>query len=667
MMAQATLEFMDDDAYGDDLAMDAAAIERATGFLMDELDARGDGSRGSAPARRAATATSVDGVAPNAVPSVSYRLLCPMTRIGRVIGKEGCVIKRIREDTGARVKVQTAARGADERVIIVGSADIDDNDGQGSEPSSSDGDDSRVTMAERALFRIFDTIIGEDDDAAGSSGGSNANNAATMCRLLVPRVQVGSLIGKGGLVISAIRECSGATVRVMPAMMLPTCASRGDELIQITSPARDADGQPRARDATIASVRAALCMIARHLRQHPARVLTGESARSPIEAFMMGGECEDKDEALGLTERRATPTNMSTRMNVNGVHVPGGAEIIFRLLCPVAKTGSVIGRNGEVIQSIRRDTGATVKVCERVDGADERIICVSSSDDGSAPLLAAQVALFRAYRCIVESAGSEVPAPFRLLVRATHIGCVIGKGGSIIKQIRNETGATVRVLPADALPACANDDDELLEIGQWPADACASAIRIVSGRLRGNMRHKAAERMTPGTTTTTTTTNAAEVSPNATWQQTEMMYGMTQIAYDDIEESELLPPTPQTPPNVLTMKIPNDHVGSVLGKGGCNIDIAREVSGAKIKLHKTVITHTADGKRAAPDRQLDVCGTPEQIDLARDIIERFIASSGVMLPEYDQIAAMQQPKPPRKPRNGEHANRRPRTAADAAS
>ena len=115
------------------------------------------------------------------------------------------------------------------------------------------------------------------------------------------------------------------------------------------------------------------------------------------------------------------------------------------------------------------------------------------------------------------------------------------------------------------------------------------------------------------------------------------------------------------------MKIPNDHVGSVLGKGGCNIDIAREVSGAKIKLHKTVITHTADGKRAAPDRQLDVCGTPEQIALARDIVERFIASSGVMLPEYDHIAAMQQPKPPRKPRNGEHANRRPQTAADAAS
>ena len=110
-------------------------------------------------------------------------------------------------------------------------------------------------------------------------------------------------------------------------------------------------------------------------------------------------------------------------------------------------------------------------------------------------MISAQVALFRIYRCIVESGGNDIPLPFRLLVQTSQIGCLIGKGGSIIKQIRGETGATVRVLPSSALPACANEDDELLEIGQWPADACALGIRIVSGRLRGNMRHKAAERM----------------------------------------------------------------------------------------------------------------------------------------------------------------------------
>ena len=99
---------------------------------------------------------------------------------------------------------------------------------------------------------------------------------------------------------------------------------------------------------------------------------------------------------------------MSTRMNLNGVYVPGGTEITFRLLCPVSKTGSVIGRNGEVIQQIRSEIGAKIKVCEQVNDADERIICVSSIDDGLAPMISAQVALFRIYRCIVER------SPFKL-------------------------------------------------------------------------------------------------------------------------------------------------------------------------------------------------------------------------------------------------------------
>merc|ERR1719498_1286184 len=54
---------------------------------------------------------------------VRFRLLCPTARIGRVIGKEGKVIKATRAETGARVKVAAATRGVDERVILVASGD----------------------------------------------------------------------------------------------------------------------------------------------------------------------------------------------------------------------------------------------------------------------------------------------------------------------------------------------------------------------------------------------------------------------------------------------------------------------------------------------------------------------------------------------------------------
>ena len=605
---------------------------------------------------------------------VRFRLLCPTARIGRVIGKEGKVIKATRAETGARVKVAAATRGVDERVILVASGDELAGGGD-EEEAEGDADGEPTTTAERALFRIFDTISGDGattttetthSGASSSESGENgrdlsasggrANAAAPICRLLIPRAQVGSLIGKGGAVISAIRASSGATVRVMPATMLPACANRGDELLQITAPARDAEGAERDADVAVACVRRALRAVAKHLREFPTKMTTSsESNRTPLEAFMIGakttnGAAGDVDGVAG---------QMSTRMNLNGVYVPGGTEITFRLLCPVSKTGSVIGRNGEVVQQIRSEIGAKIKVCEQVNDADERIICVSSIDDGLAPMISAQVALFRIYRCIVESGGNDIPLPFRLLVQTSQIGCLIGKGGSIIKQIRGETGATVRVLPSSALPACANEDDELLEIGQWPADACALGIRIVSGRLRGNMRHKAAERMSAAKPAAPTSSPSVALSAAAaaTWQQAELMsIGMTQTEYEPMDQTTTLPSavsalrsTPVgivpgvTAVNSAHMTIASQHIGSVLGRGGVNISIARRASGARIKLYPGATNRPGGRRTQDTERLLEISGSSEQVSAAQDIVRRFIASSGAMLPELAHLAASASP------------------------
>ena len=652
---------------------DSDVVRRAMGFLTDdEREGASDGEAGAdgfaferdgrdAVDRSAVAGWATEGERVNA--SVQFRLLCPVARIGSVIGKEGRVIKALRTETGARVKVAPTTRGADERVVLVASGEelmMDDGDGS----------DVPVTTAERALFRIFDTVASESGGAldgtrdgtssesgsgvpeSSSTGGErsmNGGRAVPICRLLVPRAQVGSLIGKGGAVISAIRASSGATVRLMPATMLPTCASRGDELLQITAPVRDTDGNDL--DLALASVKSALRMVAKNLREYPTKMATSESFRSPLESFMLGikpGANADGDGGNGAgIAGGSSGGHMSTRMNLNGVYVPGGTEIMFRLLCPVSKTGSVIGRNGEVIQQIRSETGAKVKVCEQINNAEERIICVSSNDDGLAPMLAAQVALFRVYRCIVDSSGSDVPLPFRLLVQTSQIGCLIGKGGSIIRQIRNETGATVRVLPSDALPACANADDELLEIGQWPADACALGIRIVSGRLRGNMRHKAAERLNVESnvySASMTPTMAVQDTP--TLQQSElMMYGMTAYETEPVDTalaSLSLSAPPVEIPGVTTvnsvhMTISSQHIGSVLGRGGCNISIARQVSGARIKLYPGASGRNGARRAQDSERLLEISGTSEQVSSAQTIIERFIASSGAMIPEFASL------------------------------
>uniref|UniRef100_A0A2P2K3C8 K Homology domain-containing protein n=1 Tax=Rhizophora mucronata TaxID=61149 RepID=A0A2P2K3C8_RHIMU len=44
------------------------------------------------------------------------------------------------------------------------------------------------------------------------------------------------------------------------------------------------------------------------------------------------------------------------------------------------------------------------------------------------------------------------------------VGCVLGKGGDVIQRLRSETGASIRVLPADHLPICAMSGDELVQV-----------------------------------------------------------------------------------------------------------------------------------------------------------------------------------------------------------
>lgn len=83
----------------------------------------------------------------------------------------------------------------------------------------------------------------------------------------------------------------------------------------------------------------------------------------------------------------------------------------------------------------------------------------------------AQDALFKVHdRVIAEElrgdedsdGGHQVTA--KLLVPSDQIGCVIGKGGQIVQNIRSETGAQIRILKDEHLPSCALRSDELVQV-----------------------------------------------------------------------------------------------------------------------------------------------------------------------------------------------------------
>lgn len=52
----------------------------------------------------------------------------------------------------------------------------------------------------------------------------------------------------------------------------------------------------------------------------------------------------------------------------------------------------------------------------------------------------------------------------RLLVPTSRIGCLIGKGGSIVTEMRRITKANIRILSKESLPKIASEDDEMVQV-----------------------------------------------------------------------------------------------------------------------------------------------------------------------------------------------------------
>lgn len=170
---------------------------------------------------------------PPTPPETLFRLLCPASMTGALIGKGGAVVRHIRDLTGARVRIDdsslSSSSSGEERLILITSAD------RYRSTSPDDAGPPPPSAAQQALLMLFEKMAALDADerdikAAAEGGG----DAVACCRLLAAGSQVGCVLGRGGRIVEKIRQESGAQVRVFGCDdRIPCCASPGDELIQV--------------------------------------------------------------------------------------------------------------------------------------------------------------------------------------------------------------------------------------------------------------------------------------------------------------------------------------------------------------------------------------------------------------------------------------------------
>lgn len=160
-----------------------------------------------------------------------YRYLCPIRKIGSIIGRGGEIVKQLRADTKAKIRIGETLHGCDERVVTIYSSAEETNDVEGS--------GEFVSPAHDALLKIHQRVIADDLRGRGEDGDEDEDmekedggNQVT-AKLLVPSDQIGCVIGKGGQIVQSIRSETGAQIRILKDERLPLCALSSDELVQV--------------------------------------------------------------------------------------------------------------------------------------------------------------------------------------------------------------------------------------------------------------------------------------------------------------------------------------------------------------------------------------------------------------------------------------------------
>ncbi|XP_058379282.1 poly(rC)-binding protein 3 isoform X10 [Diceros bicornis minor] len=282
--------------------------------------------------------------------TLTIRLLMHGKEVGSIIGKKGETVKKMREESGARINISEG--NCPERIVT-------------------------ITGPTDAIFKAFAMIAYKfEEDIINSMSNSPATSKPPVTlRLVVPASQCGSLIGKGGSKIKEIRESTGAQVQVA-----------GDMLPNSTERAVTISGTP---DAIIQCVKQ-ICVV---MLESPPKGATipyrPKPASTPVifaggQAYTIQGQYAiPHPEQLTKLHQLAMQQTPFPPLGQTNPAFPGldasPPASTHELTIPNDLIGCIIGRQGTKINEIRQMSGAQIKIANATEGSSERQITITGT------------------------------------------------------------------------------------------------------------------------------------------------------------------------------------------------------------------------------------------------------------------------------------------------
>ncbi|KAM6154887.1 poly(rC)-binding protein 2 isoform 17-T17 [Erethizon dorsatum] len=346
--------------------------------------------------------------------TLTIRLLMHGKEVGSIIGKKGESVKKMREESGARINISEG--NCPERIITLAGPTnaifkafamiidkLEEVVLKLEVPPASSFQSAGITGL--WLHSWLHIIFIQKDISSSMTNSTAASRPPVTLRLVVPASQCGSLIGKGGCKIKEIRESTGAQVQVA-GDMLPNSTERAITIAGIpqsiiecvkqicvvmlesppkgvtipyrpkpsSSPVIFAGGQDRYSTGSDS---------ASFPHTTPSMCLNPDLEGPPLEAYTIQGQYAipqpdlTKLHQLAMQQSHFPMTHGNTGFSAG---LDASAQTTsHELTIPNDLIGCIIGRQGAKINEIRQMSGAQIKIANPVEGSTDRQVTITGS------------------------------------------------------------------------------------------------------------------------------------------------------------------------------------------------------------------------------------------------------------------------------------------------
>ncbi|CAH0763851.1 unnamed protein product [Diatraea saccharalis] len=313
--------------------------------------------------------------------TLTIRLIMQGKEVGSIIGKKGEIVKRFREESGAKINISDGS--CPERIVT-------------------------VTGNTSAIFKAFTLICKKFEEWCSqfNEGGGGGSRAPITLRLIVPASQCGSLIGKGGSKIKEIRDVTGANIQVA-SEMLPNSTERAVTIsgtcdaitqciyhiccVMLESPPKGATipYRPKPNVAGPVILAGGQAYTIQGNYAVPAQDMGG-LAKSPLAglaALGLGSLGPANTGGLNPAAALAALAGSQLRTSNQSRNQPTSNQQSHEMTVPNELIGCIIGKGGTKIAEIRQISGAMIRISnceEREGGSTDRTITISGNPDSVA-------------------------------------------------------------------------------------------------------------------------------------------------------------------------------------------------------------------------------------------------------------------------------------------